>query len=65
MDDDLGQTGNALQRGASIEVGKHRSGTFVAPERGLLRVADQGENAVVAKQPWQQTAGNISTTDDQ
>jgi hypothetical protein len=31
----------------------------------LLRVADQGENAVVAKQTGQDAAGNITATDDQ
>jgi hypothetical protein len=65
VDDDLGQAGNALQAGGSIKVGEQWFGALVAPESELLRVANQGENAVVAKQPGQETAGDISTTDDQ
>ena len=65
MDDDLRQAGNTSQAVGSIKIGEHGSGAIVAPEGDLFRVADQGENAVVAKQPGQETAGNISTTDDQ
>jgi hypothetical protein len=49
--------------------GRSRSAsTGLAPlsrQKATVRVADQGENAVVAKQPGQETASNITTTDDQ
>lgn len=65
MDDDLGKTGNALQALRLIQVSKDGLGAPVAPEGELFRVAHQCKNAVVAEQTGQETAGNISTADDQ
>ena len=49
----------------SRPISKDRTGAPAAPESELLRIAYQCEDAVVAEQVWQQTAGNISTADDQ
>ena len=65
MDDDLGQAGDPLQAACLVQISKDRTGAPVAPESELLRVAYQCEDAVVAEEVWQQTAGNISTADDQ
>ena len=65
MDDDLGQAGDPLQAACLVQISKDRTGAPVAPESELLRVAYQCEDAIVAEEVWQQTAGNISTADDQ
>ncbi len=65
MDDEFSKTGNALQAGGLIEVSQHRSGTILAPESALLRVAHEREDTVMAKQKRQQSARNITATDDQ
>lgn len=65
VNDDVSQTGNALQAVWPIEVGKHGAGAVVAPEGTLLRVANQSEDAVMAKQTGQDTAGDITATNDQ
>ena len=49
VDDDLGQTGNALQTFTSIEVGKNGSGAIVTPESKVLAVANQGKDKVMTK----------------
>jgi len=49
MDDDLSQTGNALQTVALIEVGKNGCGAMVTPESELLPVANQGKDKVMTK----------------
>ena len=49
MDDDLSQTGNALQTVALIEVGKNGSGAIVTPESEVLPVANQGKDKVMTK----------------
>jgi hypothetical protein len=54
MDDDVSQTGNALQAGWLIEVGQHGSGTVFAPEGALPGSRNQREDAVMAKQTGQQ-----------
>lgn len=65
MDDDLGEPGNPLQALRLIQVSKYGAGTSISPEGELFRVTHQCENAVVAEQTGQETAGNISTADDQ
>jgi hypothetical protein len=56
---------NALQAVWPIEVGKHGAGAVVAPEGTLLRVANQSEDAVMAKQTGQDAASDITAADDQ
>ena len=65
MDDDVSQAGNALQAVWPIEIGQHGAGAVFTPERALLRVADQSEDAVMAKQSGQHAAGDITAADDQ
>jgi len=65
VNDDVSQTDNALQAVWPIEVGKHGAGAVVAPEGTLLRVANQSEDAVTAKQTGQDAASDITAADDQ
>ncbi len=65
VNDDVSQTDNALQAVWPIEVGKHGAGAVVAPEGTLLRVTNQSEEVVTAKQTGQDTAGDITATNDQ
>ena len=65
VDDNVSQSSNALQAVWPIEVGKHGAGAVFTPKGALLRVADQSEDAVMAKQTGQDAAGDITATDDQ
>ena len=65
VNDDVSQTDNALQAVWPIEVGKYGAGAVFAPEGALLRVTDQSEDAVMAKQTGQDAAGDITATNDQ
>lgn len=65
MDDEFGKTDNALQAGGLIEISQHRSGTILAPESALFRVPHEREDTVMAKQKRQQSARNITATNDQ
>ena len=65
MQYDVGQPGKAMQAGGTIQIGKNGAGAAGAPEGELRRIAQQGENPIMAEQAGQDAAGNISTPDDQ
>lgn len=65
MHDDVGKAGDALQADWLVEIAKHGPGTIATPESALPRVAQQRENVVMADQAGQDTARNITATDDQ
>ena len=65
MQHNVGQSGNALQTGRAIEVGQDRSCACGTPECELRRVAQQGEDPIMAQQTGQGTAGDIAAPDDQ
>lgn len=65
MQNNVGKSGNTSQAGRMIEVGNNRVCSLVAPERALRRVAQQGEDLIVAKQTRQGAAGNVSAPNDQ
>lgn len=65
MDDDVSQTANASQAVRLIQVSHYGSGALVTPEGALFGVADERKNAVVAEQTGQDTARDITATDDQ
>ena len=65
MQHDVGQTANALQAGGAIKIGKQGAGAAGTPDRQLRRVAQQGEDPIMAEQMGQGSASHITAADDQ
>lgn len=65
MQNDVGQTSKSPQTGGAIKIGKERTHAPCAPECKLRRVTQQGEDAIMAEQTRQGSAGHITATDDQ
>jgi hypothetical protein len=63
--DDVSQTGNALQAVRPIEVGKHGAAPFSRQKAHCCGIADQRENAVMAKQTGKHAASDVTAADDQ
>ena len=65
MQNDIGQTGQALQGGRPIKVGNQWTDPFAAPERRLRGVAQQGKNPVASAQMGKGATGNVAAPDNE
>lgn len=65
MQHEIGETAQALQAGAIVEVGEQRSGSSRPPLGSAARIAQQGENAMAAGKMGENAAGYVPATDNQ
>ena len=65
MQNGIGKTGNAPEAGAVIEIAGEWHSPGSTPAFPLRSVAQQGENAIVAKQARQGAPGDIAAADNQ
>lgn len=65
MQDEIGETAQALQTGAIIEIGEQRSSTGRPPLGRPPGIAQQGENAMAAGKMGENAAGYVPATDNQ
>lgn len=65
MQNDISQTGQALQGRRPVKVGNQRTDPFAAPERRLRGIAQQGKNPVASAQMGKGATGNVAAPDNE